>query len=91
MAVNIKNPEVDALIEQMAALTGETKTETVRRALLERRARLAVLQRNPRSLADALEFMEREVWSTIPHDRLGRPPLSRAEEDAVLGFGPEGV
>ncbi len=91
MALNIKNPEVDALIEEVAAATGESKTEAVRQALIERQARLTLLRPGRRTLAEALDFMEREIWSTIPAECLGRAPLSRAEEDALLGFGPEGV
>ena len=37
-----------------------------------------------------LLFLEREIWSKIPSERLGRP-LSRAEEDEILGYGPDGV
>ena len=40
MALNIKNAEVERLAAEVADLTGETKTEAVRRALAERRARL---------------------------------------------------
>jgi antitoxin VapB len=40
MALNIKNDEVETLVNEIARLTNETKTETIRRALLERRARL---------------------------------------------------
>ncbi|MGH9129059.1 MAG: type II toxin-antitoxin system VapB family antitoxin [Acidimicrobiales bacterium] len=32
MAVNLKNPEVERLAEEVARMTGETKTEAVRRA-----------------------------------------------------------
>ncbi len=35
-------------------------------------------------------FLEQEVWPTIPEDQRGRA-LTRAEEDAILGYGPEGV
>lgn len=37
MPLNIKNAEVEALVAEVARLTGETKTEAVPRALLERR------------------------------------------------------
>jgi hypothetical protein len=30
------------------------------------------------------------VWATIPKEELGRR-LSRAEEDEILGYGPDGV
>ncbi len=40
--------------------------------------------------AAALRFLEHEVWPLVPADQLGRR-LTRAEEDAILGYGPEGV
>ena len=41
MALNIKNAAVERLVEEVARLSGESKTEAVRRALEERKARLA--------------------------------------------------
>ena len=41
MALNIKNAEVERLVEEISRLTGESKTEAVRRALEERKGRLA--------------------------------------------------
>ena len=90
MALNIKNPEVERLVGEVAELTGETKTEAVRRALEERKARLA-LRPDARSRAERLRwFLEREVWPHVPEAELGRR-LSTTEEDAILGYGPEGV
>jgi antitoxin VapB len=37
-----------------------------------------------------LRFLERKVWPTLPKAQVGRR-LSRAEEDEILGYGPEGV
>ncbi len=90
MALNIKNPEVERLATEIAGITGETKTEAVRRALEERRERLS-FQIVPRDRkGDLLRFLEEEVWSVIPEDRLGKP-LSCDEEEALLGYGPSGV
>ena len=89
MALNLKNPEVERLATEIARLTGESKTEAIRRALEERRVRLkgpAIEERKKR----LLRFLRTRVWTTIPKDQLGRR-LSQAEEDAILGFGPEGV
>jgi antitoxin VapB len=36
VALSLKDPETDSLARQVAALTGETLTETVRRSLAER-------------------------------------------------------
>lgn len=90
MALNIKNDEVEQLAAEVARITGESKTEAIRRALLERRQRLAYRVRPGGREALALRFLEREVWPRIPEDQLGRR-LSRREEDEILGYGAEGV
>ena len=89
MPLNLKNAEVERLAAEVARLTGETKTEAIRKALDERRSRLkgrTVEQRRAR----VLSFLEKEVWPSIPPDQLGRR-LTREEEDDILGFGPDGV
>lgn len=90
MAISIKNPEVDRLLDQITAMTGESKTEAVRRALAERKARLR--QRvSPGERRDRLRrFLEDEVWSVVPKDQLGRAP-DKAERETILGYGDEGV
>lgn len=90
MALNIKNADVEKLATEVAALTGETKTEAIRRALEERRARLAFRlagRDRPRRLR---RFVENEVWPLVPEDQRGRR-LSREEEEAILVLGPEGA
>ncbi len=89
MALNIKNAEVERLVDEVAAITGETKTEAVRRALEERAQRLSLRSRRPRTLEEALAVLQRDIWSMIPSDKLGRPPLTREEEDEILGFDPD--
>ncbi len=42
MAVNIKNQDVENLLNEVVNLTGETKTEAIRKALEERRKRLSL-------------------------------------------------
>ena len=91
MALNIKNDEVERLAAEVARMTGESKTEAIRRALAERRQRLAYRVSPGDREAHALRFLEREVSPPrIPADQLGRR-LSRSEEDEILGYGPEGV
>jgi antitoxin VapB len=88
--LNIKNAEVERLAAELARLTGESKTEAIRQALLERRSRLGrhgSLQQRRRRLQS---FLEREVWSRVPQDQVGRPP-DRAEREAILGYGQAGV
>ena len=90
MALNIKNAEVERLAAEVARLAGESKTESIRRALEERvaRLRLRVVSRNRE--ADVLRYLEREVWPFVPKRILGRR-LTRREKDRILGYGPEGV
>jgi antitoxin VapB len=90
MGLNIKNPEVERLVTEVADMTGESKTEAVRVALEERRRRLR-LDRAGTLRADRLErFLEREIWSRVPAAQLGSAP-TKAEREAILGYGPEGV
>jgi len=89
MGLNIKNPEVERLAGEVARLTHETKTEAIRRALLERRARLRARAGKPGTRKSLREYMERNVWPLVPPSELGRV-LTREEEDQILGYGPEG-
>ena len=90
MAVNIKNERVERLLDEVAALTGETKTEAIRRSLEERRDRLA---RSAAELSPAERLrrvLEREIWPAIPAAARGTR-LSKAEEEQILGYGPNGA
>lgn len=90
MALNIKNPQVERLVNEIAAATGESKTEVVRRALEERQARLR-LQIADRSRGRRIaRLLADEIWPLVPEEEVGRR-LTREEEDAILGRGPEGV
>jgi antitoxin VapB len=89
MALNLKNVEVERLAAEVARLTGESKTEAIRRALDERRRRLVHTSSDKRR-AHVLKFLKQHVWSKLPKSQRGRR-LSRAEEDEILGFGPGGV
>jgi len=90
MALNIKNADVERLVTELARLTGESKTETVRRSLLERKERLSFRVAAADRTARALRFLETEVWPTIPKNERGRR-LTSEEEDAILGYGPDGA
>lgn len=74
MALDIKNDEVERLVAEVAAATGETKTEAVRQALAERRARLRRRLADPRGRERARRFLQREVWARVPADQFGRMP-----------------
>ena len=90
MALSIKSSEVERLVEELAALTGESKTEAVLRAVAERRDRLRLQRAHRERGSDFLRYLAEEVWPKAPPGQLGRR-LSREEEDAILGYGPEGV
>ena len=90
MALNIKNAEVERLAEEISRMAGETKTETVRRALEERRARLAFRIADGDRAGRLRRFLENEVWPKIPDGEKGRR-MSRDEEDELLGYGPAGA
>jgi len=90
MPLNIKNPEVERLVDEVAKIAGESKTEAVRKALEERRERLA-FQVPPRDRrAEVMRYLEREVWPKVPPELLGRG-LTKEEQEEILGYGPEGV
>jgi antitoxin VapB len=90
MALNIKNREVERLAEEIASITGESKTEAIRNALQERRRRLSYhVVKQDRELR-LRNFLEREIWPTIPAEIRGKT-ISREEWDKILGFSPEGV
>jgi antitoxin VapB len=89
MALNIKDPETVRLAAEVAALTGESKTRAVRTALEERHARLRAGE-TPEERAERLHrLLEEEVWPLIPEEARG-VPISKAEREEILGFGPEG-
>lgn len=81
---------VERLAAEVAELTGETKTEAIRVALLERRARLWFRIADRARMDRILRFLETEVWPRIPEDQLGRAP-DREERERILGYGEEGV
>jgi antitoxin VapB len=89
MALNLKNEEVERLATEVARLTGESKTEAIRRALDERRRRLIGPSKAERR-ARVLKFLETKVWPSLPRQERGRR-LTRREEDQILGDGSDGV
>jgi antitoxin VapB len=90
MGMNIKNDKVERLADELAHMTGESKTATILRALEERRERLALGPSGKRRLARALDFLEREIWPNIPAGLLGRR-ITKTERERILGYGKGGV
>ncbi len=90
MALNIKNHEVERLAAEVAALTGESKTEAIRKALQERRGRLKARVSDTGRSHRIRRFLEREIWPRVPEDQRGHPP-DRAEREEILGYGAGGI
>jgi antitoxin VapB len=90
MALNIKNASVERLAAEVARITGESKTEAIRRALEERKARLKARAIEGDRGTRLRGFLEREVWTDVPRSERGRR-LTRKQEDEILGYGSEGV
>ena len=87
MALNIKNPEVEKLAAEVSALTGESKTRAIRKALEERKARLELTGQDKKERLQA--FLETQVWPKVPDELRGKG-ISQEEQDDILGCGPEG-
>jgi antitoxin VapB len=90
MALNIKDPVTERLASEVASMTGESKTRAIRKALEERKERLAYQVHRREKGAELRRFLEEEVWPHLPKSVRGRR-LSRKEEDAILGYGRKGV
>lgn len=83
MAINIRNPETERLAEELAKLTGESKTKAVTVALRDRLQRLR-RTRSARRLADELDKValhcaslpvldSRSPEEILDYDELGLP------------------
>lgn len=90
MALNIKNPYVENLLAEVALITGESKTEAVRKALEERRQRLSLHWLGARSDIRLRMLLQNEIWPRIPAAQMG-VRISKQEEETILGYGKEGI
>ncbi len=90
MPLNIKNKDVDRLVEEVVRITGESKTEAVRKALEERRQHLVMSSATGHDEDRLLRFLREEVWPNIPPEVRGKP-LTKQEEEKILGYGDAGV
>jgi antitoxin VapB len=84
MALTLKNSQVEELATEVAALAGESKTEAIRKSLLERRDRIQ-LQRGGERKRDLAKFLETHIWPKVPSHVLGRK-LSAAEQNELDRF-----
>ena len=90
MAMNIKDPEAERLAAEVAELTGDTKTGAVREALRQRRDQLMAQETATRDGAAFVRFLEEEIWPQVSLETRG-VPISKAEREEILGYGPGGV
>jgi antitoxin VapB len=82
MALNIRNAEAERLAGEVSRLTGETKTEAVTRALIDRLDRLR-RERSRRPLADELDEIARHCAHL--------PLRDDRTEDEILGYDERGL
>jgi antitoxin VapB len=90
LTVNIKNQEVESLLDSVVQLTGESKTSAIRQALAERLERLSLMRVVPQDEARLEVFLQNEIWANIPERLLGTS-LTKAEEETILGYGEHGI
>jgi len=82
MPLNIKDPEVYQLARQVADLTGETLTDAVRHALLERLKRKQQARPDPQWIEKLYEISDRCA---------ARPVLDARSDDELVGYDEFGV
>jgi antitoxin VapB len=84
MPFHIRSSEAESLLRELQHLTGETLTETVRKALAERLERERSKRHSPE---DDPEEAMREIWARLEMvpNRDPRP------DDEILGYGPDGL
>jgi antitoxin VapB len=88
--MNIKDTETEQLVTELASLTGESKTGAVRTAV---RARIEQIHANENAEQRRIRLtrlLEDEIWPLIPPEERGKP-LTKEEQEEILGFGPDGV
>jgi antitoxin VapB len=83
VALSFKDKETDRLARAVAALTGETLTEAVRKALTERLEREQLRRGVSPRLADQLEQLGRECAALPDYDT--RSP------DEIVGYDETGI
>jgi len=80
--LNIKDPETDALVRRLAALTGESITGAIRTAVRERLERVGGSARAEHLRAELDEIADR--CSSLP-------VLDARDADDLVGYGPSGA
>ena len=83
MALSFKDPETDRLAREVAKLTGESLTEAVRKALVERLHRERRRKSQERGLAERLLEIGRHCASL--------PDFDKRSPDEIIGYDEHGV
>jgi len=89
MALNIKNAQVERLATEVARMARETKTEAIRRALEDRKARLAFKTSPHDRVRQLKDYLQKEVWPQVPSGVRGKK-MTKREREAILGIGRSG-
>jgi antitoxin VapB len=92
MAPQIENRERENSATEVFERTGERENEALLQAL-ERWKQRRWEEPPPANDQERMDrfwsFLENEIWANHPPS--ARRPLTREEEDKILGYGPEGV
>lgn len=83
MALSLKDPETDRPARQVASLTGETLTEAVRVALVERLARERLKRGKAASSAAEIDAIVRRVRAL--------PVLDGRAAEEIIGYDDDGL
>jgi len=83
MAISLKDPETDRLAREVAALTGESLTLSIRNALAERLERERLKRGAPLNVAARLEEVARYCSSL--------PDLDTRTPEEIIGYDEQGL
>ena len=88
MAMSIKSAEVESLAGELSRATKASKTEVIRQALREKKARLATSEDPVDRTLRLRSFLETRVWPGLPKGASKR--WTKAQEEKALGYGKHG-
>lgn len=84
MALSIKDPDVDQMARELADLTGETITETIKKSLQDRLKREKIRQ------SESVVPL-REELAAIRKRLAALPDLDERSPDEILGYDEHGL
>lgn len=82
MVLTLKDAETDRLAQELAAMTGESITEAVQIAIIERHSRVLARRESEVSRHELRELMERAR---------GLPVVDPRTQDEILGYDENGI